>query len=394
MARTVWKFRSLYFAFGVTSGVFFPYIPVLLRSDGVSSDMVGLLISFGIFASMIAQPLWGVIGDKYHSARLIILMTFLGPALVCVLFNIHSIALLAFVTAIVFITKVPQGSVANAYTLSATEGLTAGFGRIRFVQSIGYGIGGYFTGLYLTRFPLSELWLLLAGLSLLSLLLLTRLPRMSVTSDSSSRLTGAKEKLTALFKKNSGRFALFLLGAFLINQTLAAFNTYLVIVFRDYGGSMGNFGWAIMLASLGNVLSMLVAERLSERFGTRRILLAAALMYVLRWVLQYFITNPTWLIFLQILHGSFGLFFIPAVRYVDRMSAPEVRVTSQAVFGTVSGAFGLSGIVGNILEGYLFKLGGPHLMYGMSALSAVAGAICFGFIRVTSRAPSRSQAAA
>lgn len=392
MSRTVWNFRSLYFAFGVTTGVFFPYLSILLGSDGVPSDTIGILISAGILASMIAQPLWGLIGDRYHSARLIILVTFLGPAIICVFFDSRSIVLLAVVTSLLFITKVPQSSVANAYTLNATEGLTSAFGRIRFFQSFGFGIGGYLAGLYLTRFPVSNLWLLFAGLSVASLFLLGRLPRMTVSPDSPTPLTGAKAKLTALFRQNGGRFALFLLGAFLLNQTLAAFNTYLVIVFRGYGGSMGDFGWAIILASLGNVVSMIIAERLSDRFGTRTVLLVAALLYALRWVLQYFITDPTLIIFLQILHGSFGLFFIPAVRYVDRMSAPEVKVTSQAVFTTVSGAFGLSGIVGNSLEGYLLKLGGPQLMYGVSALSAVAGALCFGYILLTSRRRSRSEA--
>lgn len=394
MARTVWKFRSLYFAFGVSTGVFFPYISVLLTSDGVSSETVGLLVSIGILASMVAQPVWGLIGDKYHSARLILLVAFVAPAFFGAFFDSRSVVLLGLVTALLFITKVPQTSVANAYTLSAIEGLASAFGRIRLFQSFGFGIGGYLTGLYLSRLPLSSLWVLYAGLCAVSALLLLGMPRMRVDSADERRVGGALDKLTALFRHNGGRFALFLLGAFLINQTLPAFNTYLVIVFRDYGGSISNLGWAIVLASAGNVVSMIFAERLSDRIGTRSVLLLAALIYTLRWVLQYFIVSPTWIILVQLLHGSFGLFFVPAVRYVDGLSAPEVRVTSQAVFGTVGGALGLSGIVGNALEGFLLKSGGPQLMYGVSALGAFAGALCFAYIRFTTPARAHSEAAA
>lgn len=124
---------------------------------------------------------------------------------------------------------------------------------------------------------------------------------------------------------------------------------------------------------------MWAADKLIRRFGRHRVLMFAGSLYMLRWVLQAFITAPGWVIATQVLHGSFGLFYVSSVDYVAETMSPRIRATAQSVFGMV--ASGVSGIVGNILNGVLLDAGGPRLMYAVCGVSAFAGIIMYGLLR-------------
>ncbi|QQE77868.1 MFS transporter [Alicyclobacillus sp. SO9] len=376
----IWRLRNLYFFIGISIGVFLPYISILLKHDGVSNTTLGLLMSMGILAAMIAQPLWGWLSDKFGIARFILVVVFLVPASFAMFFNAHVLFLLALINVLYFTIKSPQFSVVNAYTLSITADMGSVYGKIRYYQSVGFGIGGYIAGLYLGHFSVSSLWILFSLLSVIGAFTLIGLPPMPKVEHHPHEKENFVQNLKVLLVGKQNYFLLFLLGAFFMNQTLASFNTYFVVVFHDYGGAMDHIGWGFIIASVGNIFSMILAERLTNRFGTVRILILASLLYALRWFLQIFITSPDWVLVLQILHGSFGLFFIPAVHYVANNAPVKVRATAQAIFGMVAGGMGLSTIVGNSLDGYLLQFGGPSAMYSVSAVSAVLATACFFYI--------------
>lgn len=91
---------------------------------------------------------------------------------------------------------------------------------------------------------------------------------------------------------------------------MTAFGTYFVLAFQSVGGSTQYAGIALMLASITNVPSMLVASRVIGKIGRERTLLLAALIYVFRWAIQVIFPYPAAMISVQALHGlSFGFFW-------------------------------------------------------------------------------------
>lgn len=339
-------------------------------------------MSAGMLVAMFVQPLWGMVADRFGGVRTILAVMFVAPVFFLALFNSRIVLVLFIVNMLYFFVKSPQSSISDAYTLRATAKLGPVYGKIRYFQSIGFGIGGYMTGYFLGKFVVTDLWLLAAGVSLIGAVVVIWLPQ----AERSERPLVKGEMLQnvkRLISWKNKQFLIFLLGAFLLNQTLAAFNTYLVIAYSDFGGHMKDIGWAFLIASVANIPSMIFARHLTAKFGIVPTLMLASLLYLTRWVVQWFVADPLWVILTQVLHGSFGLFYVPAVHYVVEKSSDQIRATAQTIFGMIAG--GLAGIVGNVLNGFLIQSGGPTLMYAICALSSLMALLCFTYVALKDR---------
>lgn len=369
----LWRLRVVYFVTGLGFGMFMPYLGELLKSDGFSSGQVGILTSLGIMASILTQPLWGMIADKFGWTRVILAVNFLVPSILAILFHTNVWFLVGMVSIGFYVFKNPQAPIMDAYAVAVTKETGGSYGTIRFFQSIGFGIGGYVAGAFLTHYVVTNLWIPFMFLSALGVLVVFTLPRREPEVKLGAK---SSEHLKALLQPH---FLIFLTACFLVNQTLSVFNVYYVIVYRQLGGSAATVGLGIIIAAVANVPSMWAAGKLIRRFGRHRVLMLAGLLYMIRWVLQAFITSPGLIVATQVLHGSFGLFYVSSVDYVAETMSPRIRATAQSVFGMV--ASGVSGIVGNILNGALLDAGGPRLMYLVCGASALSGIVIYGVLR-------------
>lgn len=369
----LWRLRLVYFVTGLGVGIFMPYVGALMESNGFSSGQVGVLTSLGIMASILTQPVWGMLADRFGWTRFILTLNFFVPAALAIFFHATAWLVVALVSIGFFVFKNPQAPIMDAYTISVTRESGGSYGTIRFFQSVGFGIGGYIAGMFLTRYVISNLWIPFVCLSMLGVVAVYTLPARKPDVKFSTR---SSEHFKSLF---TPQFILFLIAGFLLSQTLSAFNIYYVIIYHQLGGSASTVGLGIIVASVSNVPAMWAADSLIRRFGRQRVLMLAAGLYMARWVLQALITTPGIVILIQLLHGSFGLFYVSSVDYVADTISPRIRATAQSVFGLV--VSGVAGIVGNVLNGALLGAGGPALMYSVCGGSALAGLVLYGFLQ-------------
>ncbi|WP_260865877.1 MFS transporter [Paenibacillus xylanexedens] len=362
------KLQGLYLFMGLAGGIFNPYINPILVAQGFSSKETGFIMAFGTLISIILQPIWGIMVDKFKKTRFVLVLSLLVPALLAYFYNIEVYIILILIYTLCTIFQVTQIPVADSYAVTAAKAANTSYGMIRLFGSLGTGLGGFAAGIYLSQFSIHMLWLPFLVFNVLSAVLASTLPRQ--TSISSSSVTFSVG-LARLLRNRT--FLLFLIGCFLVNQTLTAFNSFFVISFQMAGGSVAMTGTALLLASITNVPSMLVAAFILRKWGHERTMLLAAGAYMLRWGIQWLWPTPEVMIGIQVLHGlSFGFFYIAAVEYVASVTGREMQATGQSLFNMVFA--GLGGIVGNMLNGYLLDSGGPSLMYLACTISAALGA--------------------
>ncbi|MCG7376611.1 MFS transporter [Paenibacillus sp. ACRSA] len=368
------KLQGLYLFMGLAGGIFNPYINPILVAQGFSSKETGFIMAFGTLISIILQPIWGIMVDKFRKTRFVLVLSLLVPALLAYFYNIEVYIILILIYTLCTIFQVTQIPVADSYAVTAAKAANTSYGMIRLFGSLGTGLGGFAAGIYLSQFSIHMLWLPFLVFNVLSAILASTLPRQ--TSISSSSVTFSVG-LARLLRNRT--FLLFLIGCFLVNQTLTAFNSFFVISFQMAGGSVAMTGTALLLASITNVPSMLVAAFILRKWGHERTMLLAAGAYMLRWGIQWLWPTPEVMIGIQVLHGlSFGFFYIAAVEYVASVTGREMQATGQSLFNMVFA--GLGGIVGNMLNGYLLDSGGPSLMYLACTISAALGAFILFFV--------------
>ncbi|SFE40348.1 MFS transporter, PPP family, 3-phenylpropionic acid transporter [Paenibacillus algorifonticola] len=361
------KLRALYLFTGLAGGLFNPYLTTLLVHQGMSAGQVGMMMSLGTLLSIIVQPFWGYMVDRYRQTKLVLVCSIGMPAVLAYFYNVQIFALLVIVYTTSIIFSVTQSPIADSYAVTAAREGRTSYGTIRSLGSLGTALGGYAGGLYLSYFHITQLWLPFFIFSAAGVAMVLTLSNKSDSYRTTVSLTeGFKQMLS------NRNFLWFLVACFFVNQTLTAYNSFFVLSFQEAGGSFSMVGFALLLASMTNVPSMLLTAKIIAKLGRERTLVIAAFAYALRWAVQWLFPYPPVMIGIQALHGlSFGLFYVAAVEYVASVSGKEMQATGQSVFNMVF--VGLGGIIGNLLNGFLYNAGGAQLMYLACTVSAIMG---------------------
>ncbi len=362
------KLRLLYLITGLAGGLFNPYLTTLFVHQGLGADIVGVLMSVGTLLSILVQPVWGLLVDRYRQTKLVLILSISIPAILSYLYSLKLFIVIVVVYIVSIVFQATQSPIADSYAVSAARKGRTSYGTIRSLGSLGTALGGYAGGFYLSGFGITELWIPFLALSLAGAATVLSLSR-------STERNAAALSLSQGFKELLGNrmFVMFLVACFFVNQTLTAYNSFFVLAFQDAGGSYSLVGTALLLASLTNIPSMLLAARILRRIGHERTLLLAAFFYAMRWGIQWLFPVPAVMVGVQVLHGlSFGLFYVAAVEYVANASGKKMQATGQSIFNMVFS--GLGGIVGNLLNGYLYHAGGAQVMYLACTVSALIGA--------------------
>ncbi|KAA8999723.1 MFS transporter [Paenibacillus spiritus] len=374
------KLRLFYLFLGLSGGLFGPYLTLLLSHNGLDSSRIGMLMALGTLVAILLQPVWGIISDRYRQTRLVLILSVAVPAALAVLYRSDLYLVLTLVYMVSTVFSSTQAPISDSYAIAAARQAGSTYGSIRLMLSFGAAVGGYAGGRYVSAFTVSSIWLPYLLLAAAAVAVALTLPREAeenhMMPQSLSR--GIRELM------GNRMFLAFLGGSFLVNQTMTAFGTYFVLAFKSAGGSTAHAGIALLIASITNVPSMLIASKVMARWGIERTMLLAALVYVLRWGIQVVLPDPSVMIGVQFLHGlSFGFFYIAAVEYVSRITAADMQATGQSVFNMVFS--GLAGIVGNLLNGYLLNQGGVAAMNISCMLSAALGSLLLLIVARSSR---------
>ncbi|BCG58485.1 MFS transporter [Paenibacillus sp. URB8-2] len=374
------KLRVFYLFLGLGGGLFTPYLTLLLVDNGLNSGQVGALMATGTLVAILFQPVWGIVSDRYHQTRLVLILSVAVPAGLAVFYRSEYFIVLFAVYMVSTVFSSTQAPIADSYAIAAAKRAGSTYGSIRLMLSFGAAAGGYIGGVYVSSFSVSTIWVPFLLFNLLAVLVAVTLPK-----EAEGNAIMAQSFAQGMRQLLGNRiFLAFLGGSFLVNQTMTAFGTYFVLAFQSVGGSTQYAGIALMLASITNVPSMLVASRVIGKIGRERTLLLAALIYVFRWAIQVIFPYPAAMISVQALHGlSFGFFLVAAVEYVSQTTSSDMQATGQSVFNMVFS--GLSGIVGNLLNGILLSQGGVQLMNVSCMLSSAAGAVLLIYVARSSR---------
>ncbi|UKS25091.1 ROK family protein [Paenibacillus sp. HWE-109] len=371
---TLFKLRGLYLFTGLAGGSLNPYITTIFVDGGLAKSHIGMMMSLASLIVLGAQLFWGRLADRYQMTKSILLLSLAVPALLSILYQTPSILLMtaAYMTAIIF--TAPQAPIGDAFAVSAAREAGSSYGSIRSFQSVGNALGGYGAGFFLSYYLPNQLWIPFLFISCLGILMVLVLPEQKEYHVKSTPFVSGMGELF-----HNKRFVLFLGACFLVNQTLTAFNTYFVVVFKMVGGSYALSGVALMIAAFSNVPSMFAASYVIRRLGNEKTMLLATLAYMVRWAIQYVFPIPSVMVAVQVLQGlSFGLFYVAAVEYVSRIVRKDMQATGQSIFNMIF--VGLAGIVGNMLNGYLLEKLGPSSMNLVCTLSALLGAIMLSIV--------------
>ena len=359
-------------------GLTLPYWGLYLRENaGLTGAQIGMVFGVIPAVGMLAQPLWGAIGDRSGLRARVLVVLSLGVMLGLVaLGRAQGFAQTIAATALFAAFARAMIPMLLSVSLPALEDHLHAFGWVRAFGTLGFGAA-------MVSFPAALASVTVAtppppGVSE---------PALGVLFPTAAVLAGLAA-FAALAIPNRGAVALrasrgewrVLLGngpflrvlvvctlAFLcINGPMELFPIFV----RARGGDLESVRgmWIFML--IPEVFLALGLGALSARFGARTLLAVGLAAGAARWILTAAVPSLAALQWIQSLHAVVVLGLnMGAPLYVDAIVPPQLRSTAQSLLGTV--AVGIGGMGSSLLAGLLLDRGGASAPYWVGGCGAL-----------------------
>lgn len=348
-----------------------PFIANYLEARGLDSSQVAGLLALMPVVSLLTQPLYGYLADRFHIHRLLLVLL---PAITAAITPLLLLAgsfwqfvPILILYSLAFSTVIPLADSVIFGVLARHPG--SSYGSIRFWGTFSYMIVCYGAGWLLHRFGYPALFglhaafLLASGVSALLLPPVARPQQRLEWSHASAIL------------RNRNLIAFFAC-AFVVQGFFTSGSLYLGPLLKGLGVGEDLVGLTWALSVLLELPMMALSGRLLHRFGLKPLLLAGMLFAGARWGISAFTTHLPVVIAAQMLHGvTFALLHVGAVHFIDRFSPPHARALGQTLYA----GYVMSGgrIVGFLVYGWAAKALGWQQAFGVSAALTLLAALCF-----------------
>lgn len=345
-------------------GAFTPLITQYYKSIDLSGTQIGLISAVTPIVSIVTQPLWGMICDKFQIRKGVLVLALLASGLVGLLFP--AVSTFAFVLLLYTLLSVFQSAivpVSDSIALGFAKKHNMAFGDIRMWGAVGFAVAAFVTGLLVQRWGPSMIFYSYFLALLVAVLFLRPVPEEveSAPKLQAGVLRGVKDLLRL------PRFILFLIAAFFIFGSVNANNVWFSLYYQEIGGSVAGVGVAFLLFAGSEAPFMKLAGFFVRRWGLELTILLAGGVSAVRWF--WYSTEPstTAVLALFFVQGiSVGFYLATAAQFVRENTPASLQVTALALFFSVG--HGLGTMVCNLTAGIIkdsFSMLSIYLFFGV-----------------------------
>jgi PPP family 3-phenylpropionic acid transporter len=365
----------LYFAYYGSAGAWFPFFSVYLQQIGLSGLQIGTLAGIRPAVIVLSQPLWGVVADLWGRRRTLLLTTLLAAFGVLGFSWGKDFWFLSSWSVLYALLSNPVGSLIDSLALDYLERENGLFyGRLRLWGAIGWAVAAYAAGRAIASRDMRLIFVFAA------VLMLPGWPLALRTSRQTAGIVGALGSnwrgLGPLLRNR--RLLAFLVLVTLLQVGASPIFTFFSVYMNELGASRQLIGLAFGIQGLSELPVYLIAAAIIRHVGLTRTLVLAFLLMAARSLLYSFIAQPALAVASQLLHGSFSLFLVASIEYVNRLVPSAWRATGQSLFGAAH--MGAGAILGNMLAGFLYDQMGVQGMYRWSGILILAVALAAGLV--------------
>ena len=344
-------------------GVHMPFWPVWLKAQGLDAGEIGIVLSAGIIAKILANPLAAHLADRSGERRRPMILLALGATLAFALFAATGgFWTILGVTLMFFLFWAPIIPLGESLAMLTVERTGIDYARTRLWGSIAFIVAAVAAGQVLVDTPESILFSLVLGLLLVCLAGVSTLP-----DERAPPATGRAPIGSVLADR---RFLLFLAATALIQGSHGVYYAFGTIHWRSVGYSEDIIGWLWAEGVIAEIVLFTWGTRLLRRFGAARLIMAGGVAAALRWGITGATDALPALVVVQALHAfTFGAAHLGAIHFITQAVAPSRSATAQSLYSAVVMGLGLGGAI--FAAGHLYGAFGSGAFHAM----AVAGGL-------------------
>ncbi len=187
------------------------------------------------------------------------------------------------------------------------------------------------------------------------------------------KANAADETITlGQFMKDHKLFMVMCLGVLGLYFANTLPNAYMAQIVGNVGGDSSDVGRILSLLAITEIPTLIVFDKLYERFTTKSMLIVASIAYVL-WAAAHLMANSVgMLLAAQLIHFfSFPLFLPAMVRFIDDNMREGEAVKGQTMFTVL---VTLGNLTASLAGGIILDLAGAKTLLLIGTIAAAAGA--------------------
>ncbi|WP_317843098.1 MFS transporter [Ornithinibacillus gellani] len=360
--------KMLLFCFHASNTIILSFLPLYLKYRGLNGTEIGWVMAVGPFATIISQPFWGYISDKYKTVKRSLLICIVGLLISSVLFfQMNQLLAIILMGSVFYFFTTPIGALGDSLAQRRAYDLKVSFGTIRMWGSIGFATSALIIGELLAKVGVQYMIYPYLFFGTLALLVTFKLKDVPVESDPIS--------FRDLSKLLTNKPYLIFLGLMMfLTISHRANDSFIGLYIAELGGNEGLVGVAWFVGVISEAAIFAFAGYWFRKYHPLVFIIAAGVLYSIRWFFYASFNSPYQVIALQVLHGvTFGVFYLAAFDYISRLIPKLLQSTGHLVFFATF--FGVSGIIGSLVGGVLIDNYGGSTLYTAIGILSLLGAI-------------------
>lgn len=361
--------KALHFTIWAAMAFFWPFANIYYRSIGLTGTEIGSVAAVSALVGAASATLWSVLNDRIGKTRLIFTITSIGAALALgLLSQMSSFLPVLLAVALFTFMATPILPLVDTVTLKMLGPNHDYYGAYRMWGTLGFISVSAFSGFILERLGMQVIFSGFAGGLVIFLLVTRLLPEVRASGGGFSM--GGFQQLV-----RSKVWIIFALSILLLWGAWMGSINFLGVAMTEMGGNQGAVGVASTISAISEAPMMLLGAWLLRRFGPKRLIAFAFVVFVVRLTLYGLMPDYRWVFFINGLHGfSYVPYLIGSVAYASRLAPEGLKATSQGLLVTVTS---LSNVLGGVGAGLLFDSIGPASMFLVLAGGCLGGLVLF-----------------
>lgn len=388
LRRTKLTFGLIYFFCMLAKAIFGPFITVFLSEKGLSAELIGVVTGINSIVIILTQPVWGLVNDRVGSTGKTLALSMAGQALLALsllLANNFMFIAAAFSCYTVFTSA--EGPLLDVWCLKSLKqaGDEKAAGQLKMWGCVGYALCAVGSGMFVSRFSTSAaipIFASVLGALFIAMLFISR-------SDNTRGGASFKDMQLGRILRDKA-FLAFLVYIFFMQITHRGSYTFYSLRIKQMGGSTSIVGYASALMFVSEAVVMGLLKKMLKKTRALNLVMISSFFFATWFLLISISTNPYQVMLSCLMDGpSFALFTMGTLYYLHEIAPSEIRTTYQTVAYSVY--FGLSGIAGNVICGWMIDNLGYQAMYSCGiALTLCATAVFFLFTKNRERRAARA----
>ncbi len=378
------KMSAMYLFLFLGLACTYPYLTLFLQYRGLNNTQIGLAYAILNIGSVLSQPIWGFMTDRYSNKRtVLIIMALLNAAFII---NFIFADRLGYVLFCILLMALFQSSlipITDAFCYDVIERYkTLQYGKLRVMGSIGYAIGSLILGGVIKATGINTVFY---AYIVLMLILAFNFYMIPAGNKGAAIAGGLRFGDTGEVFKNK-RLIILLLTVMFGSIAMGSNGTYITVLIQKTGGDASQLGMMWFFLGLSQIPVMFWGAKLIKRYGELNLYIVAMFLFAVRFFLNSICTTYTAVIVVQMLDSiTFTVYFVAVLDYLNKVTSAKLKTLAMTLFAAANG---VGTLVGNVSGGRLIDAAGIFVFYKCLAAICLA---CMMLVVMLKRYDKRAQ---